>query len=376
MESGLSWEQKTVVGELLQGVEFAKQLRVQLSNAASSHETKELLVQRILASFEKALLIQNWSGGGGSSSSTMVTLQQQQQQPPSVAANSGSGSGVLPESPISINGNSPPRNEKYCFKERQDNTSNNSRDVSKKRKLTPSWTEQVKIGYDGGLEGTHDDGYSWRKYGQKDILAAKYPRSYYRCTYRNTQDCWATKQMQRSDDDPTVFDITYRGKHTCSSANRSAGSPKKQEKKTNTDNATANTNSNYQPQQQSSEQMLLNLRQCLRVNTNTEELNKETPSSFSFPSISFGCVKAGNASLSTLMLDNNNSSPPYISPAQHESKYFSNFGGINHHAYRSESDLTEMISTNNSVSNSPIPDLDFSADIDHNFLFDNSEFFT
>lgn len=31
---------------------------------------------------------------------------------------------------------------------------------------------------DGGgvIEGTPDDGYSWRKYGQKDILGAKFPR--------------------------------------------------------------------------------------------------------------------------------------------------------------------------------------------------------
>ena len=27
-----------------------------------------------------------------------------------------------------------------------------------------------------GPEGPLDDGFSWRKYGQKDILGAKYPR--------------------------------------------------------------------------------------------------------------------------------------------------------------------------------------------------------
>lgn len=44
------------------------------------------------------------------------------------------------------------------------------------RKLQPTWTEQVKVNIDNGLEGPTDDGYSWRKYGQKDILGAKYPR--------------------------------------------------------------------------------------------------------------------------------------------------------------------------------------------------------
>ncbi|XP_062193508.1 disease resistance protein RGA5-like [Phragmites australis] len=60
-----------------------------------------------------------------------------------------------------------------------------------------------------------DDGYSWYKYGQKDILGAKYPRSYYRCTNRHTHGCPATKQVQRTDSDPLLFDIVYHGKHTC-----------------------------------------------------------------------------------------------------------------------------------------------------------------
>lgn len=34
----------------------------------------------------------------------------------------------------------------------------------------------MKVNSENGLEGPGDDGYSWRKYGQKDILGAKYPR--------------------------------------------------------------------------------------------------------------------------------------------------------------------------------------------------------
>lgn len=41
-------------------------------------------------------------------------------------------------------------------------------------------------------------------------------RGYYRCTYRHSRGCSATKQMQRSDDNPNVYDVTYIGKHTCS----------------------------------------------------------------------------------------------------------------------------------------------------------------
>lgn len=34
------------------------------------------------------------------------------------------------------------------------------------------WTAQIRV----NAEGCDDDGYSWRKYGQKEILGAKYPR--------------------------------------------------------------------------------------------------------------------------------------------------------------------------------------------------------
>ncbi|KAL2934985.1 putative WRKY transcription factor 53, partial [Bienertia sinuspersici] len=40
-------------------------------------------------------------------------------------------------------------------------------------------------------------------------------RGYYRCTHRHTKGCVATKQVQRSDDDPSIYHILYRGEHTC-----------------------------------------------------------------------------------------------------------------------------------------------------------------
>ncbi|RCV30899.1 hypothetical protein SETIT_6G132800v2 [Setaria italica] len=88
----------------------------------------------------------------------------------------------------------------------------------KKRKATARWTsQQVRVAAAGGgaAEGPADDGHSWRKYGQKDILGAKHPRAYYRCTHRNSQGCPATKQVQRTDADPALFDVVYHGDHTC-----------------------------------------------------------------------------------------------------------------------------------------------------------------
>ncbi|XP_047045579.1 transcription factor WRKY19-like [Lolium rigidum] len=63
-----------------------------------------------------------------------------------------------------------------------------------------------------------DDGLSWRKYGQKDILGAPYPRAYFRCTHRHTRGCQATKQVQRAAADPLLFDVVYHGDHTCAQA--------------------------------------------------------------------------------------------------------------------------------------------------------------
>ncbi|GJN03389.1 hypothetical protein PR202_ga20828 [Eleusine coracana subsp. coracana] len=82
----------------------------------------------------------------------------------------------------------------------------------KKRKATARWHDQVRVTATGGAD---DDGHSWRKYGQKDILGARHPRAYYRCTHRNSQGCPATKQVQRTDNDAGVFDVVYHGEHTC-----------------------------------------------------------------------------------------------------------------------------------------------------------------
>ncbi|KAI4350494.1 hypothetical protein L6164_004945 [Bauhinia variegata] len=55
-----------------------------------------------------------------------------------------------------------------------------------------------------------DDGYRWRKYGQKAVKNNKFPRSYYRCTY---QGCNVKKQVQRLTKDEGVVVTTYEGVH-------------------------------------------------------------------------------------------------------------------------------------------------------------------
>ncbi|XP_027344985.1 disease resistance protein RPS2-like [Abrus precatorius] len=77
----------------------------------------------------------------------------------------------------------------------------------------------------GSTEIPPEDGFPWRKYGQKQILGYKFPRNYYRCIYRYKCECLARKLVQRLDDDPNMFEVTYRGEHTCHALSTSASFP-------------------------------------------------------------------------------------------------------------------------------------------------------
>ncbi|KAJ0909541.1 putative transcription factor WRKY family [Helianthus annuus] len=68
------------------------------------------------------------------------------------------------------------------------------------------------------ISTTMEDGYAWRKYGQKEILNSKFPRCYFRCTHKHFHGCKALKQVQKLEEgESNMFHITYFGKHTCPS---------------------------------------------------------------------------------------------------------------------------------------------------------------
>ncbi|CAI7802711.1 unnamed protein product [Closterium sp. NIES-54] len=55
-----------------------------------------------------------------------------------------------------------------------------------------------------------DDGYFWRKYGQKAAKGAAYPRAYFRCAVPR---CPAKKTVERSSEDGSTMEIVYREEH-------------------------------------------------------------------------------------------------------------------------------------------------------------------
>ncbi|KAJ1273813.1 hypothetical protein BS78_05G013600 [Paspalum vaginatum] len=87
--------------------------------------------------------------------------------------------------------------------------------LGNKKNPSSSWVSLTAMPY--------DDGYVWRKYGEKAINGTSYTRSYFRCTYKYDTGCQATKHVQQQaggndTTDPPVFQVTYNNQHTCNNS--------------------------------------------------------------------------------------------------------------------------------------------------------------
>ncbi|XP_073026379.1 probable WRKY transcription factor 12 [Primulina eburnea] len=86
------------------------------------------------------------------------------------------------------------------------NCSSDKNKVKVRRKLRePRFCFQTRSDID-----VLDDGYKWRKYGQKVVKNSLHPRSYYRCTHSN---CRVKKRVERLSEDCRMVITTYEGRH-------------------------------------------------------------------------------------------------------------------------------------------------------------------
>ncbi|XP_010529147.1 PREDICTED: probable WRKY transcription factor 28 [Tarenaya hassleriana] len=93
----------------------------------------------------------------------------------------------------------------------EDHGGENSKKIGKAKKNEEKKQKEPRVAFMTKSEVDHlEDGYRWRKYGQKAVKNSPYPRSYYRCT---TQRCNVKKRVERSYQDPTVVITTYEGQH-------------------------------------------------------------------------------------------------------------------------------------------------------------------
>ncbi|XP_068326920.1 probable WRKY transcription factor 3 [Pyrus communis] len=81
--------------------------------------------------------------------------------------------------------------------------------VATKESSDIALSDQISQPSSFAVDKPNDDGYNWRKYGQKQVKGSEFPRSYYKCTHPN---CPVKKKVERSVDGQ-ITEIIYKGEH-------------------------------------------------------------------------------------------------------------------------------------------------------------------
>ncbi|KAL9145479.1 hypothetical protein ABFS82_13G045100 [Erythranthe guttata] len=101
--------------------------------------------------------------------------------------------------------------QKVCEQGDHDHAKSENMKAKKKEVVKNKKERQVRFAFMTKSEVDNlEDGYRWRKYGQKAVKNSPFPRSYYRCT---SQKCGVKKRIERSFEDPSVVITTYEGQH-------------------------------------------------------------------------------------------------------------------------------------------------------------------